>query len=38
MSVVKSKYRGSKEYALVYTELITAAKYRGTFTYQYEIH
>lgn len=33
MSIVK-KYRGTKEYALVYSELITAAKYRGTLTYQ----
>lgn len=33
MSIVKSKYRGTKAYALVFTELITAAKYRGTFTY-----
>ncbi len=28
------KYRGSIEYALVYNELITAARYRGTVTYQ----
>jgi hypothetical protein len=34
MSIVKSKYRGTKEYSLVYTELIIAAKYRGTVTYQ----
>lgn len=34
MSVVKSKYRGTKAYGLVFTELITAAKYRGTFTYK----
>jgi hypothetical protein len=27
-------YRGTKEYAFIYTELITAAKYRGTLTYQ----
>lgn len=27
-------YRGTKEYAIVYAELITAAKYRGTVTYQ----
>jgi hypothetical protein len=30
----KPKYQGTKEYALVYTELISAAKYRGTVTYQ----
>lgn len=34
MSFVKSKYRGTIEYALVYNKLITAAKYRGTVTYQ----
>jgi hypothetical protein len=34
MAIVKDKYRGSKEYSLVYAELITAAKYRGTVTYQ----
>ena len=34
MNPTKSKYRGTKEYALVYCELITAAKYRGTVTYQ----
>jgi hypothetical protein len=34
MSIVKNKYRGTKEYAIVYSELITAAKYRGTITYQ----
>jgi len=28
------EYRGTQEYALVYCELITAAKYRGTVTYQ----
>lgn len=28
------KYRGSKAYYLVYSELITAARYRGTITYQ----
>ena len=33
MSNVESKYRGTKAYALVVSELITAAKYRGTFTY-----
>ncbi len=27
-------FRGTKEYSFVYTELITAAKYRGTVTYQ----
>jgi len=30
---VKS-FRGTKEYALIYSELIAAAKYRGTITYQ----
>ena len=34
MPVVKSKYRGTKEYSLIYVELITAARYRGTVTYQ----
>jgi hypothetical protein len=34
MTVVKDKYRGTTDYALVYCELITAAKYRGTVTYQ----
>jgi hypothetical protein len=34
MSVVENHYRGKKEYALVYSELIVAAKYRGTITYQ----
>jgi hypothetical protein len=34
MTIVTSKYRGTKEYALVYHELITAARYRGTVTYQ----
>jgi hypothetical protein len=34
MSIYKSKYRGTKEYVKVYSELITAAKYRGTVTYQ----
>ena len=28
------QYSGSKEYAFIYTELIKAAKYRGTITYQ----
>ena len=30
----QAKYRSTKEYLLVYTELITAARYRGTVTYQ----
>ena len=30
----KSKYRGTKLYHLVFSELITAARYRGTVTYQ----
>ncbi len=34
MAAMQDKYRGSKEYLLVYAELITAARYRGTFTYQ----
>ncbi len=34
MPVVSDKYRGTKEYHLIYSELITAAKYRGTVTYQ----
>lgn len=34
MSICKDKYRGTTEYALVYRELITAATYRGTLTYQ----
>lgn len=32
--VVEDKYRGSKEYYLVYSELIKAAQYGGTTTYQ----
>ncbi len=34
MEKTKGIYRGKKEYAFIYTELITAAKYRGTVTYQ----
>ena len=34
MSIVKNKYRGTKAYAQVYSELITAARYRGSITYQ----
>ena len=34
MPIVTDKYRGTKEYHLIYSELITAAKYRGTITYQ----
>jgi hypothetical protein len=34
MSICKDKYRGTTHYALVYRELITAASYRGTVTYQ----
>jgi hypothetical protein len=34
MSIEQSRYRGKKEYGLIYAELITAAKYRGTVTYQ----
>lgn len=29
-----NKYRGTKEYFLILAELITAARYRGTVTYQ----
>jgi hypothetical protein len=34
MSVVPTKYRGSKKYFLVYCELIRAARYGGVTTYQ----
>ncbi|MEW6241039.1 MAG: hypothetical protein AB1564_09565 [Chloroflexota bacterium] len=34
MSLAKTLYRGTKEYALIQAELIMAAKYRGTITYQ----
>lgn len=34
MTILKDKYRGTIEYHLVYNELITAARYRGTVTYQ----
>ena len=34
MPVVSDKYRGTREYQLVYAELINAARYRGTVTYQ----
>ena len=34
MNTIQGRYRGKKDYALIYTELITAAKYRGTVTYQ----
>jgi hypothetical protein len=34
MSIVPDKYRGSKEYHLVYSELVQAAQYRGITTYQ----
>ncbi|MBL7130840.1 MAG: hypothetical protein ISS45_05520 [Candidatus Omnitrophica bacterium] len=34
MAIVKDKFRETKKYYLVYSELITAAKYRGTITYQ----
>jgi len=33
-TTVISKYRGSKEYSLVYCELITAARSRQTVTYE----
>lgn len=32
--MAKNKYLGTKEYALIQAELITAAKHRGTMTYQ----
>jgi len=32
--MVANKYRGSREYLLVYSELIDAARYRGTLTYK----
>ncbi len=34
MSIVSDKYRGTKEYYLIHSELITAARYKGTITYQ----
>ncbi len=34
MTAASGKYLGSKEYLLVYSELIIAARYRGTITYQ----
>jgi len=34
MLVVEDKYRGTKEYFLVFSALLTAAGYRGTVTYQ----
>jgi hypothetical protein len=34
MPIVKDKYRGTTLYHLVHAELITAARYRGTITYQ----
>ena len=34
MSAATDKYRGSKEYFLAYSELITAARHSGTTTYQ----
>jgi len=34
MGVVEDKYRGTTTYHLVYNELITAARYRGTVIYQ----
>lgn len=34
MVVVADKYRGKKIYHIIYSELITAARYRGTVTYQ----
>ena len=34
MAAVANRYRGTKEYLLVYSRLITAAQLRGTVTYQ----
>jgi hypothetical protein len=34
MASDQSKYRGKKEYHIIYSELINAARYRGTVTYQ----
>ena len=34
MTKTKNTYRNTKEYAFIHAELITAAKYRGTVTYQ----
>jgi hypothetical protein len=33
MTIVKSKYRGSKAYFLAFSELITAARYHGVVNY-----
>lgn len=34
MTLISDKYRGSGEYFLVFNELVTAARYRGTITYE----
>ena len=34
MPIVSDKYRGSKKYMLVFSELLRAARCRGTLTYQ----
>lgn len=34
MPIVPNKYRGTTIYQLVYAELVAAARYRGTVTYQ----
>ena len=34
MVTIEPKYRGTKEYHLIHAELMAAAKYRGTVTYQ----
>ena len=34
MGATTGRYRGSKEYLLVYAELLQAARYRGVMTYQ----
>ncbi len=36
--IVSEKYRGSGEYQLVFNELVKAAQYRGTVTYQELAH
>lgn len=32
--VIENKYRGSGQYSIVFAELVNAARYRGTVTYQ----
>jgi hypothetical protein len=38
MTIVKSKYRGTKAYFLAFSELITAARYHGVVNYQRIAH